>query len=234
MLLKTILFFGLILSPLSSKEPLTIDPTEVIKLKFISEPSGISCSEDYCVIVSDDGKMFNYDYFSRKISRINFQGEDLEGVYTTNQNIFVLEERSRKVEKFDRLYNHIQTYNVPYNGRLNRGYEGITFNPESNRFIIVTETNPCMLVELNEFFEIQKKKQLDINELSDITYYQNKYWLLSEQDHCIYVVNPINYETEKIFNINLLGAEGICFFDQKLLITSDKLSKLYIYVFPKL
>ena len=87
-MLKTILFFGLILSPLSSQEPLTIDPTEVIKLKFISEPSGISCSEDYCVIVSDDGKMFNYDYFSRKISRINFQGEDLEGVYTTNQNIF--------------------------------------------------------------------------------------------------------------------------------------------------
>ncbi len=228
MIYKTILFFFIF----SLSYFPTIKPLKVVKINA-GEPSGISCYEnDACIIASDNGKIFKYEINSNNIEKINFKGEDFEGVCVAENFIYLLEERSRKIEKFDMDFNHVNTFEVPYNGRLNRGYEGITFDPLKERFIIVTETNPCLLIELNKDFQVLKRKNLNINELSDITFFNNNYWLLSEQDHCIYVMDSKTYKIKNTYNINLIGAEGISISNNKLYITSDKLSKLYQFDIP--
>ncbi len=210
-----------------------IRPIKVINLNT-GEPSAISCIDNDCVIASDNGKVFTFDVTTNTSKEMNFSGEDFEGIYMSDEYIYVLEERSRKVEKLNLKFEHLNTYEISYNGRLNRGFEGIVYNPDLKRFIVVTETNPCILIELNEDFQVLKNKYLDINELSDITFYGGMYWLLSEEDHCIYIMDPNSYRVEKKIKLNIIGAEGICFVNNLLFITSDKLSKLFVYDVPNI
>ena len=41
-------------------------------------------------------------------------------------NIYLIEERSRKLLKYDNEFQLLKTVTLPYSGRLNRGYEGVT------------------------------------------------------------------------------------------------------------
>ena len=82
--------------------------------------------------------------------------------------------------------------------------------------------------------QITNQVLLNINEASDIIIYKDELLVLSEQDHCIYVLDITNYKIKKKFNLNLIGAEGICIYKNQMLITSDKLSTVYFFDIPEL
>ena len=47
-------------------------------------------------------------------------------------------------------------------------------------------------------------------------------------------MDPNSYRVEKKIKLNIIGAEGICFVNNLLFITSDKLSKLFVYDVPNI
>ena len=197
------------------------------------ECSGISCYDNMCIISNDDGSVVSLDLNTKKVVPLGIYGEDFEGVAVEKNIFYLVEERSRKLLTYsiDSL-KLIKTLTINYNGRLNRGFEGVTFDQDN--IFVITEKNPCMI------FVIDKKNHtvsneiiLEINEASDISFYKNHFWILSEQDHCIYVYTK-DFKLFRKYNLNLIGAEGICFHKNQMLISSDKLSKIYFYNIPKL
>ena len=221
----------LIISFLSLIFSETLVPNKKIKINA-GEPSGIYCSNGNCIISSDDGNVYSFNPENYQIENLKIFGEDFEGVTISGNNIYLIEERSRKLLKYDNEFQLLKTVTLPYSGRLNRGYEGVT-HYNGNLFVI-TEKNPCLLTILNKDLQITNHVLLNIKEASDIIIYKDELLVLSEQDHCIYVLDITNYKIKKKFNLNLIGAEGICMYKNQMLITSDKLSTVYFFDIPEL
>ena len=90
----------LIISFLSLIFSETLVPNKKIKINA-GEPSGIYCSNGKCIISSDDGNVYSFNPENYQIENLKIFGEDFEGVTISGNNIYLIEERSRKLLKYD-------------------------------------------------------------------------------------------------------------------------------------
>lgn len=198
----------------------------------IKEPSSASFFDNKLFILGDSGDLFIYKKDSLIASK-SYDFEDSEGIYVDDKYIYITEERSRKIVLIDQLTLEIfSEFHVPFNGRLNRGFEGISFNKQKNLFVIVTEENPCQIIELNNDFSVFKYIDTPFRELSDITWYDNHLWVLSDQESKVFKLDPINYKIIDSWDLKILNPEGITFSKEKMIIVSDNLNRLYYYDLP--
>ena len=78
-------------------------------------------------------------------------------------------------------------------------------------------------------FQIEK-----INDMSSACYYNHKLWLLSDEDHTVFKMNPDDYTIEKKFSVPVYNPEGICFDeDGTMRIVSDDMHRLFVFPNPE-
>ena len=197
----------------------------------VKESSAIFWDNKKLYVLGDSGQLLISDDDTSSYFALDF--EDSEGIYVSDEHIFVTEERSRKVVILEKeTLKKIAEKYIPFSGRLNRGFEGITYNTNSKEFIVITEENPCQIIRLDKDFNTIAYHDLQISEASDITFFKNNIWVISDLNATIYKLNCNNFNIEESWAINVLNPEGITFSENQMIVVSDNLEKIYYYEIP--
>jgi len=209
---------------------------EKINIK-VAEPSDICLtpSGDGLYIVSDEGWFCETDLKGNIKRRSTLSGTDFEGVYANKDFVFVSDETARRVYKLDHQdLKVVTTYDVPYGGGRNSGFESLTYNEKKKAFVLVSEKSPVMLFEYDENFKRMNEVKLNIaRDISAATYHDGAIWLLSDEDMTVFKLDPTTYEVIAKYKIDILNPEGIAFTkDGNMIICADDLRRLYYFNKP--
>lgn len=235
-----LLFFSFQLVTLNAQLVYKIKPKKKINLA-ISEPSDICLAEDKksYFVVSDQGFLYQLDLDFKVIKKSKILFNDAEGVMHYKGQIYLVEERIRMVACVDMSKDELLSKKeILYGGGKNKGFESICYNPARERFILFTEKNPITLYEVIQLdgvdVQVTNRKEINLNgDISGVTFYKGKLYAISDENHCIYRMNPNTYQVEVIWEFSLLNAEGICFAPNgDLIIVSDDLQLIHVFDFP--
>jgi uncharacterized protein YjiK len=198
----------------------------------VPEPSDVAIDPNSGTyyIVSDNGILFETNSQGKILRKSKDLGFDFEGVEVQGDNIFVSDESARKVMVYSKSdFTLIKSYRVSYAGGRNEGFESITYNKTNNKFILISEKDPVTLFEYDENFHLIDEFSIKgVRDISSARWYNNKIYLLSDEDRVVLECDPNTYRIEKKLNINILNPEGIAFNAQgNIIITSDDLQKIY-------
>lgn len=221
----------------------TIAPVQVLKIKPVNkfktnvpEPSDIVIYENGFLAVSDNGLLFQIDNHGKITRQAQFKGVDFEALCIKEGFLFVSDESPRRIYQFKISdFSLVNTFHVPYHGGNNSGFESLTFNEAKNKFILISE-RPTILYELDEnFHKITETDLKGFSDISSVTFYQNKLWILSDEDMTVSRLNSTDYQLEKRFKIPVHNPEGITFDKNKnMIICSDDLRTIYTFNDPQL
>ena len=196
------------------------------------EPSDLSYdsydNSFYCV--SDEGYIFHYNFEGQTIRSKELDLRDIESIYVDSKFIYVVDERTRQVVILDKLnFKELNRKVVNYFGGANKGYEGITFNPKKDKWLLITEKSPVIIFELNLKFEIENiiYEPIGITEASSITYYNDYLWILGDEDRTVSMLDPDTYLIEKKWIVDVPTPEGIAFVNGMLYLVSDSFNTMY-------
>jgi uncharacterized protein YjiK len=193
--------------------PVELTVTSKVRLE-IPEPSDVCLGPgETLFVVSDNGYLFQTDLQGRVIKRYDHHGYDYEAVFFHQGLVNVVEERTRKILRFDPADGALQSTNtIPYSGGRNKGFESLCFNPVRNCLVIITEKEPTLIFELGA--ERQVLNELELAGYPDISsagFFGGKMWILSDEGHSLTRVDPKTYKTERIFYLPVLNPEGFFF-----------------------
>lgn len=229
-LLIFIFGFGLL-----SGKPDKLKPYAVVKMN-VEEPSDLSFkSTGSMYVVSDKGYLSEIGTDGKTKSTFGFRATDLEGVCYHNHKIYCVDERFRRIYQLNEQSGEVEgSYTVPYAGARNSGYEGICRNESNKKWLLAVEKSPVMLRELNDEFLPGKEIAFPYaSDISAVAWYSGFVWILSEEDHKLMKVDPVNYKPLASYDIGVTGAEGLTFDDAgNFYICSDGMSKLYTFKQP--
>ncbi len=205
----------------------------------VLEPSGLAVNSNGTILytVSDNSnKIYKLSTTGNVLQTFNYVGNDLEGVSTfTTNKLLVVEERTKEVVAYDMGTGTFSKHSINYeNTDANSGLEGITYNANDNTIFILNEKDPGLLIRLKSDFTIVSKVELRFaNDYSGIFYETatNDLWIVSDQNKTINKCN-LQGQLVKSYPINVVKAEGIAVFDDKIYVVSDAEAKLYIFKKP--
>jgi hypothetical protein len=212
-----------------------LKPTRLVKLK-IEEPSDMVCTEkDALFFVSDNGYFSKTDYLGLSYTKGKFSGVDFEGICFDGQFLYLVEEFTSMVHKIDPIsLERIQSYQINFNGGRNNGFEAIAFNPNEKCFYIISEHSPSIITTDLDFKTIDIVDLKYPNEVSSAVWYQDKLWILSDEERTISIHSTKTFLKEKEFKIKINNPEGITISKTgQLLVCSDDNKKLYYFDLPK-
>lgn len=203
----------------------------------ISEPSDIaySRSDDSLYIVSDNGHIYQTDKNGRILRKADYsQGDDFEGICVNQSSLFVVNESLRRVYEFDKeSLTMIRMIPLEYSGGRNRGFESITYNPEKEIYILITEKDPLLIYELDKDFIFRKVVEpAGLTEISSACWYDGFLWVLSDEERTVYQLRDKDYSIIKKWVIDVPNPEGIALDDETIYILSDDFGRLYSYNLP--
>ena len=207
----------------------------------VPEPSGLSFTSGKTALytVSDHtGYIYKISLQGKLFSTIKCDATDLEGVTYNEEtkNIWVVEERNRKLLKLDLQGNTLSQVSLNISGNDdNSGLEGLTINPKTGHFYCLNEANPGLLVELNENKQVINEHPLDFaNDYSGI-YYDTKIdslWVVSDESSTVTKCD-LQGNAEKTYRLGINKAEGVVVDskNQLVYVISDSAEKLYVFGF---
>jgi uncharacterized protein YjiK len=182
----------------------------------ITEPSGLSIGKQNqsLWVVSDapDSEVFEINLQGNILRKLNFIGEDLEGVvYDSLKNVvWVVEEKKREIVEVALDGSELSRHSVSINGSANNGLEGISINA-SGQLWIANEKEPGLLLALNSDFSINAQIFLNFsNDYSGLSFgYQNdRIWIVSDESKLL-----VEYDKQsgviKKYNLPFIKAEGV-------------------------
>lgn len=212
-----------------------IKPVQVITTQ-VQEPSDIAInplkSNSY-FMVSDNGYVYEINQNGEIIKEANFRGLDTEAVFAKDSVVYVIEEFGRKINQFRNSdLTLFQTNTIQYGGGRNKGFESFTYNESKKRFVLITEKDPMLLFELDDKMTVVNEVDLSkiARDVSAATFYNNKIWLLSDEDRTLFQLNPKTYEVENKWLLPIINPEGIAFTnDNQLIVVSDDRKKMYFF-----
>lgn len=240
MILKKTLLLSITLISFSvnAQKAIKLKPTKSISVS-IPEPSDICYNPktNTYYIVSDTGILYETDENCKVLKTRVQKDTDFEAVYTDGVYVYAVDESNRTVYKYDNQnLELISSIVIAYNGGRNKGYESLDFNPEKNKFILITESNPVMLFELDLDFKVTSQKDIsDIaSDISSARYYNNFLWLLSDEDMMLLKVDPSTYKVLQRWKLPVINPEGLAF-DKNgdLLISCDDMQRVYYFNNPE-
>lgn len=212
-----------------------LSPVSKVKVT-IPEPSDIATTSiGSHWIVSDRGALFLQDS-SGKVTQFPIEGNDFEGVCLHNNKLYCVEESIRKVLVYNPNTKVTeQSFEVPYAGGRNSGYESIAFDEQRQEWLLITEKNPVIIKRFNTFFQPISEQIIQIaSDISSAVFYKNRLFLLSDQESKVMEVDPISYQLKSTFRIKALNPEGLSFSEDftRMYILSDEEGKLYTFSNP--
>jgi uncharacterized protein YjiK len=209
---------------------------EKYKIK-VPEPSGLSFTHSGNALwtVSDEtGKVYQITFEGEIISSFQIDGEDLEGITIYGDSLLaVVLERTREIVIVDTSGNEIKRTKLNLKGEPNAGPEGITFNSDNNRFYVVNEKNPRLLIELDEdLIELNRKVLRFASDFSGIFYESNEkvLWIISDESKLIAKCD-LEGNLKAKTNLKVQQAEGIAvdYDNKKLYVVSDLTEELFVF-----
>lgn len=218
-----------------------IGSTPFRKIKYSSkfpvsvpEPSDVVFDKEthHLFIPSDNGILYECDSLGRVIRKAETLGWDFEGVEIKGNSVYVSDESSRKIYKYNKKDLTIETvYSVPYHGGRNEGFESITYNENKKCFVLISEKNPVSIIELNDNFEIINQQIFKASrDISSARWFNGQMYLLSDEDRCILQCDPYTYKVNHVFQIDVINPEGISFDNSgNVLIAADDIQYLYYF-----
>lgn len=217
-----------------AQKAVKLKPIEKISLS-IPEPSDIALAPDGKVayVVSDNGLLYETDLAGKVLRESSLKGYDFEGVWVDDKMVYVVDERTRKVYQVDRVtLETVGSVEVPYMAGRNKGYEGICYNPVIGKFLLVTEKDPTQIFEVDlHIGRVRKETEIKkIGDISSISFYNDKVYILSDEDHELWELDAKTYKVERKFNLPIINPEGLMFgLDGKLYVVSDDMATLFIF-----
>ena len=233
-------FFSLLFLSMSHTHALIeeINPVVLLKSRLnIKEPSALSLSADKQFLWSlsdNNGSLYSLDFNGKILNEVRTDLTDLEGV-TAHEDLggmCVTQERLRQIVCLDELGKTISKNAVNISGASNSGLEGITFNPDNQKFYLINEKDPTIILELDRDFNILTKKSISFaKDLSDIFYdeQEKKIWVLSHESQKAFRLDQ-NFQFDLIINLRgILQAEGLVIdsLNRKAYVVSDKDNLFY-------
>jgi len=214
------------LKPLSSTQMEVKEPSDIFHVPWLN---GL-------YVVSDDGYLAETTMDGKLRRKADFKGFDLEGVTYHDGHVYVVDEMNRRVHSYEApSLKYLQSYLVPYHGGRNKGYESLLFNPQKNRFLIITEKDPIHFIELDSLFERRTECEWKwkVGDISSATFHNGRVWLLSDEDRLVIECDPSDYSVISTYIIPVINPEGIAFVDTtKFVVVSDDMQRLYTFQLP--
>lgn len=227
---RFLLFSLVVLSSFFWKNEVSLAYLGKQKLKF-REPSDL-CFDSLGNIwlVSDDGFIVKADSSGKILKRSIQFPFDLETIYYRNHLLYTVDESRNIMHVFDTSFIEQKSYQLAINTTLNRGVEALLYRPDKKCFVCITEKKP-VLRELDSAMNTTLMLELNLEgDVSSGMYYQEKIWLLSDENSCVYILNKDTYKLENTIPINILNAEGIASDSKGMIhIVSDDLNTIYKY-----
>jgi uncharacterized protein YjiK len=180
-------------------------------------------------MVSDDGFLFETDLEGKILRKSNLKGIDFEAICLVKDLLYISDESARKIYAVNPVdLNLVKTFNLNYAAGRNRGFEAIAFNENQNVFYLISEKEPTLIRIYNEQFQQLSEITFDVTtDISSAYFYQNKLWLLSDEEHLIMQLDE-NFKVQKTLDVKILNPEGFFFNKQgDLTVISDDMAKLY-------
>jgi len=180
----------------------------------VVEPSDIctAANPQQYYVVGNRGELSLVDSMGKSLLTVDNAGADYEGICRVDKLLYVVDETYRRVDVYDAA-NLKRSYSVTLNdhGGLNQSFEGITHDPITNNFYVITE-KPVVLHQYNsDWMETKVFSDLGIKEASSITIYNGFLWVLSDEKMEVYKVDLNTFQIVSRHKINVLNPEGICF-----------------------
>jgi len=202
-------------------------------LNKISNPSDIVYDKDskHLFIVSGQGNLFECDLTGNIIRKAKEGGMDYEGVEVTDSFVYVVDARTREVNKYNKSDLFLaHTYNAPSIGTSNKSFESIIYNTTKKCFILVSQS-PASIIEYgNDFRETDRHRFSGARDISGARWYNGYIYLLSNLDETIFKCDPITYEVKEYYKIDVLNPQGMTFdADGNVCITSADLQRIYFF-----
>jgi uncharacterized protein YjiK len=208
--------------------------SETYSLK-IPQPSGLSVSYDgkYLWTVSDhNSSIYLITFNGKTVKKFKVDAKDLEGITTVDENtLAVVSEETNEIVLIDTSGNELLRKKMDVATQKNSGLEGITYSRKTNRFYVVNEKYPTALIELDSNLEEINRIELDIlRDLSGLSYDEqcDCLWILSDEDKSI-IKYSLDEGAVENYRIDVVKAEGISVYGDKIYIVSDETEKLYVF-----
>lgn len=236
--MKKLLLIVFLLSGLfhqSAKDPF-IKHYKTVRLS-LAEPSEIvNLGGDRFLMLANKGFIYEINGEGKVLRKAETTGYDFEGACLVNDKIYVSDESLRQVLVFKASdFTWLETRQLQYNGPRNLGFESVTFNPVSGKFLAATEKNPQMIMEYSADFIQEKQIAVKgIHEVSAMTFHQGFLYLLSDEQNAVFKINPKDYTVLKSWKLPIINPEGICFTDSgDMVIVSDDMGKMFFFKNPE-
>ena len=203
----------------------------------VPEPSGLALSFDekgFWVVSDENSKVYLIDSWGRVVKSFKVNGEDLEGITVIDDStLAVVLERTREVVILDTSGLELKRAKLDFEGELNNGLEGISYDPEEKKFFVLNEKKPRLLITLDEnLVEIKRDTLNFAKDVSGIYFdaVDKNLWILSDESQRIFKTDLSGNPIEE-FKIKITQPEGITLNKARtrMYIVSDKTENLYVF-----
>lgn len=240
MKIKNYYFLGVVIisSTIFAQTSTKLKPTNWLSTA-VPEPSDIcySYTSDTFFVVSDKGILFETNRDGKVLRTQKQKDTDFEAVYSNESYVYAVDESNRTIYQYDiKTFKLIKTIVIPYNGARNKGYEAFDYDKVNNKYVLLSESNPIILFELDSEFKIITQIEISkiASDISSARFYNGFLWLLSDEDMMLIKVNPTTYEVIQKWSLPLINPEGLAFDkDGKILITCDDMQRIYYFENPE-
>lgn len=200
----------------------------------IEEPSDLCAvpGKDFYFVVCDDGSVYKW-FQDRQPVKLNLELWDAEGVCMSGNRLCVMEETPRRLVIIDTSrFSIVNTCLLSHQGGRNQSFESLSFDGH-NQYLTCTEKNPAEFRLLNSDFLEIKRFSIDlIEEVSGISFHDGAWWVLSDEQSCVFVLNE-EFQLIRKLKFSVLNPEGISFSSSgELMILSDDLHTVYYFNIP--
>ena len=188
-------------------------------------------------LMGGGGGLFEIDKKGKVLKKMPLKASnDLEGIaYRADTDTFLLaEERKREVVEIDRAGKTLRTIKVPIKWgyrNLNRGIEGVAYDPKSKNIFVANEKNPRRVMELKENGNVVNSFEvIEASNISDLYYDATTDRLLVLSHENILLEFTRKGQLTKTFPVEADKAEGITKDNRGYLyIICEATSTLYVY-----
>ena len=240
MIFKNYLLIGILFISISNtaQKAIKIKPTKHVSVT-VPEPSDIcyDSKTDTFFIVSDAGGLFETDKDCKVLRKKPQDGADFEAVSSDGTFVYAVDESNRTIYKYDiQTLQLIKKFVIPYNGARNKGYESFDFDKARNRYILITESNPAILFELDTDFKVTNQTDISAiaKDISSARFHDGFLWLLSDEDMMLIKLNPTTYEVLQKWSLPVINPEGLAFDKEgNILISCDDMQRVYYFNNPE-